>query len=316
MSDTALTCPRCLVALREHALGAVSIDGCDTCGGLWFDTDELSQLARGGQETVVAAESVFAPPEPVGDVLPVKGLCPRCQVPLYAFQFAHTPGVTLDACPTCRGVWIDDGELEAIGRRLAPQQPPAEAAAPAQPATAPPASVRQKARQALSFIQRVPCTKCNEENPEGALVCWACGATMSHRKSGRLCPRCDGRLNYITADDLEIHPPPYLDHCPDCGGIWIQRECLSPLINVDIKDLKRWEEHLAAHVRGSVETREEQIICPVCQVVLDERPYARDRSVLIDQCRVCLGTWLDGGELVVIKRVSLEQDVWSHSNDL
>lgn len=309
MSGSRRACPRCQVLLREHVLGPVTIDGCDTCGGLWFDTDELTQLAKGGQETVVAAEGVFAPPEPVGDVVTAKGLCPCCAVPLYAFQFAHTPEVTLDACASCRGVWIDDGELEAIGRRLAPK-------APVQNARPTPASVRQRARQALGFIQRVPCTKCGEENPESALTCWACGATMGHRKSGRLCPRCDSRLDYITADDLEIRPPPSLDHCPDCGGIWIQRECLSPLIDVDIKDLKRWDARLAAQVRGGAETREVEILCPVCQVLLDERPYARDGSVLIDQCKCCQGTWLDGGELVVIKRISIEQDVWARSDDI
>jgi len=309
MSDTTLTCPRCQVVLREHALGPVVVDGCDACGGLWFDTDELTKLARGGQEVVVAAEGVFAPPDPVADLMPAKGLCPRCQVPLYAFEFAHTPGVVLDACPQCRGVWIDDGELESIGRRLAPKQ---AAATP----EAPRPSVRRRARQAVTFMHRVPCGKCGEENPEAALVCWACGATMSQRKSGRLCPRCDGRLDYIEADDLQIIPPPGLDHCPDCGGIWIQRQDLSPLIDLDIKILRRWEGELATHVRGPMSTREGEIICPVCHVVLDEHPYARDDSVRVDQCQCCLGLWLDSGELVLIKRISADQDVWSHSDDV
>ncbi|MBU0607968.1 MAG: zf-TFIIB domain-containing protein [Armatimonadetes bacterium] len=307
MSDTTLTCPRCQVALREHALGPVVVDGCDACGGLWFDTDELTKLARGGQEVVVAAEGVFAPPEPVADLMPAKGLCPRCQVPLYAFEFAHTPGVTLDACAECRGVWIDDGELESIGRRLAPKQ---QAPGPA----APRRSVRQRARQAAAFLHRVPCGKCGEENPESAHVCWACGATMTQHTSGRLCPRCDSGLDHIEADELQIVPPPALDHCPSCGGIWIQRENLSPLINVDLKVLKRWGDVLAAKVHGGTETRAADIICPVCQVVLDEHPYARDDSVRVDQCQCCLGLWLDSGELVLIKRVSVDQDVWSRTD--
>jgi len=311
---TTLTCPRCQVALRSHTLGPVVVDGCATCGGLWFDTDELAQLARGGQETVVAAEGVFAPPAAAADPLPAKGLCPRCRAPLYAFAFAHTPGVMLDACPDCRGVWIDDGELAAIGQRLAPKAVPAEQPGAAQP-TARPVSVRQKARQALAFMQRVPCGKCGEANPEGARVCWACGAALAQQKSGRLCPRCDARLDYIEAEELLIVPPPALDHCPDCGGIWIQRKNLSPLINVDLKALKRWESVLAARVRSAAAAREADIICPVCHVALEEHPYAQDDSVLVDQCTCCLGLWLDGGELVLVKRVSIEQDVWSHSDD-
>lgn len=308
MSETPLTCPRCQTTLRQHAFGAVVVDGCDTCGGLWFDTDELAQLAKGGQETVVAAETVFAPPEPVADTVASKGLCPRCQVALYPFQFEHTPEVTLDACSSCRGIWMDDQELAAIGRRLAPAQPQA---APAQPQT-----VRQKARQAQCFLRRVPCGKCGEENPEGAVTCWACGAAMGRRKTGKLCPRCDGRLDYISAEDLQIVPPPHVDHCPDCGGIWIERTCLSPLMDVDLQDLTRWEEHLATHVRGALETREAEILCPVCQLLLDEHPYAREQHVRIDQCGCCRGTWLDGGELALIKRISVEQDVWGRPNDL
>jgi Zn-finger nucleic acid-binding protein len=308
MSDALLTCPRCQVVLREHTLGSVVVDGCDACGGLWFDTDELARLARGGQETVVAAEGAFAPPAPLPDTMPLKGLCPRCRVPLYAFEYAHTPGVTLDACPDCRGVWIDDGELEAIGRRLAPK-------APAAPAAATRPSVRCRARRAAAFMRRVPCARCGEENPEGAHVCWACGATMAQQQSGRLCPRCDGRLDYIEAEELQIVPPPALDHCPDCGGIWIQRASLTPLIGLDLKLLRRWESVLAAQVRGVSATREAEIICPVCHVPLDEHPYARDDSVRVDQCHACLGLWLDSGELVLIKRISAEQDVWSHSDD-
>jgi uncharacterized protein len=307
MSDANLICPRCQVPLRAHDLGPVSIDGCDTCGGLWFDTDELSRLAKGGQETVVAAEAVFAPPQPASDTIGAKGLCPRCQVPLYAFEFAHTPGVTLDACATCRGVWIDDGELEALGRRLAPTEPAATDKA---------ASVRQKARQAVALLHRVPCPKCGEENPESAVNCWACGQRMGHVHSGRFCPRCDNRLEYITAEDLEIHPPPYLDHCPDCGGIWIQRDTLSPLMELSVEALKNWEARLSARLRGTLDTRETEIICPSCQIVLAERPYARDSSVFIDACRNCLGVWLDSGELVLIKQVSMQQDVWAKPTDL
>lgn len=44
-------------------------------------------------------------------------------------------GIEIDYCPTCRGVWLDRGELDKIIDRSLEQQAPA---APAAPAPAPP----------------------------------------------------------------------------------------------------------------------------------------------------------------------------------
>lgn len=38
-------------------------------------------------------------------------LCPNCNA---SMQAVSRSGVELDMCPTCRGVWLDRGELEKI----------------------------------------------------------------------------------------------------------------------------------------------------------------------------------------------------------
>jgi uncharacterized protein len=38
-------------------------------------------------------------------------LCPNCNA---SMQNVQRSGVELDMCPTCRGVWLDRGELEKI----------------------------------------------------------------------------------------------------------------------------------------------------------------------------------------------------------
>lgn len=38
-------------------------------------------------------------------------ICPQCNT---AMQEITKTGVLLDLCPTCRGVWLDRGELEKI----------------------------------------------------------------------------------------------------------------------------------------------------------------------------------------------------------
>jgi Zn-finger nucleic acid-binding protein len=45
--------------------------------------------------------------------------CPKCHEPM-----AHNPiGETaIDVCPTCRGIWFDSGEIDALKEKLAPDQ--------------------------------------------------------------------------------------------------------------------------------------------------------------------------------------------------
>jgi uncharacterized protein len=41
-------------------------------------------------------------------------LCPHCNTPM---QELTKTGVVIDLCPTCKGVWLDRGELEKIVSR-------------------------------------------------------------------------------------------------------------------------------------------------------------------------------------------------------
>jgi len=41
-------------------------------------------------------------------------LCPVCKMDMFVLEFEH---VEIDFCFTCKGVWLDSGELEIIGAR-------------------------------------------------------------------------------------------------------------------------------------------------------------------------------------------------------
>jgi uncharacterized protein len=43
--------------------------------------------------------------------------CPRCETAL--LDERERDGVVIDACPSCRGVWLDRGELEKLIARAA-----------------------------------------------------------------------------------------------------------------------------------------------------------------------------------------------------
>ncbi len=38
-------------------------------------------------------------------------VCPKCQVPMEKVEFAR---ISVDRCPTCDGLWFDDGEVERL----------------------------------------------------------------------------------------------------------------------------------------------------------------------------------------------------------
>ncbi|HEY1225156.1 MAG TPA: zf-TFIIB domain-containing protein [Brevundimonas sp.] len=64
-------------------------------------------------------------------------MCPNDNAPM---QTLERSGVQFDMCPTCRGVWLDRGELEKLmdaagaeGRASAPQAAPPPPQAPQQP---------------------------------------------------------------------------------------------------------------------------------------------------------------------------------------
>lgn len=46
-------------------------------------------------------------------------LCPKCNIPL---TMSERQGIEIDYCPTCRGVWLDRGELDKIIERSAASQ--------------------------------------------------------------------------------------------------------------------------------------------------------------------------------------------------
>lgn len=48
-------------------------------------------------------------------------LCPTCKTPL---TMSERQGIEIDYCPSCRGVWLDRGELDKIIERSAVQAPP------------------------------------------------------------------------------------------------------------------------------------------------------------------------------------------------
>jgi uncharacterized protein len=107
-------CPRCGVALVERPHHArwrdVRTDDCPRCGGAFLDRHELARLS--GQR---AAEHLLALDPRASVSPPSTAACPGCGDAMEGRTIADGHATAdLDLCPTCHGVWLDAGELDAV----------------------------------------------------------------------------------------------------------------------------------------------------------------------------------------------------------
>lgn len=123
-------CPTCSSLLSRRRIGSLEIDGCAGCGGIFLDDGELSRLNREDPTSLRRVSDSVRATQP-----PLKaertGLCPKCGQTLTAFEYPQFPGIRLDGCPGCKGVWCEAGELAALGDRIVPPAAPSPVAASA-----------------------------------------------------------------------------------------------------------------------------------------------------------------------------------------
>jgi Zn-finger nucleic acid-binding protein len=101
------------------------------------------------------------------------------------------------------------------------------------------------------------------------------------------CPDCNSAMVTLELSDVEI------DHCVDCGGIWLDAGELELLVN---------NAETAKQIINSFEVQknvtEKFIDCPICDRRMEKILVGQDRQPLvIDRCRKGHGLWFDKGEL-------------------
>lgn len=100
------------------------------------------------------------------------------------------------------------------------------------------------------------------------------------------CPKCDDQMLTSTkVGELEV------DHCNECGGLWLDQSELSQLLEAnhgDVKSLLRGRDTTNANARRGN--------CPRCNKEMLRVTSALKKQVTVDSCPDCGGVWLDGGE--------------------
>jgi len=112
-----MKCPKCKTeTLAVFKVEEVAVDRCSSCDGIWFDAQELGELLAEDARMVAALRRGGTHDGLDGK----KGACPRDAGELLRVYSAVDRTVILDACPDCRGIWLDGGEFEKLfaARRL------------------------------------------------------------------------------------------------------------------------------------------------------------------------------------------------------
>ncbi len=110
-----MDCPRCKIPLSTKNVQdmkvSFDVDFCETCGGTWFDQGELSQIDKVVEPTFLEIRKIPRKKEQMLNLT-----CPSCgpQQIMEKMEHERDSKVIIDFCPSCKGIWLDKGELEAI----------------------------------------------------------------------------------------------------------------------------------------------------------------------------------------------------------
>lgn len=104
--------PAHAVALEEHPHAAgVNVQRCPSCRGAFVEYEDMRTIetrAPRGSAQRGATERAWDPPTEA-----IR--CPSCQSETTRREWSLGTLLYVDVCVECRGVWLDGGELEAIG---------------------------------------------------------------------------------------------------------------------------------------------------------------------------------------------------------
>ena len=106
-------CPVCEVPMSEVSMSHETVDRCPRCRGVFFDCGELEalvDLVRRFNEVDLAGEEDI-------DTIPQAERDRVLSCPVDGGRMLEKDvgeGFIIDLCQDCGGIWLDDGELNAI----------------------------------------------------------------------------------------------------------------------------------------------------------------------------------------------------------
>ncbi len=114
-SATQHACPECRIPLAASTVGALQLEQCHRCGGLWLPLQLFERLAADREERGEVLGALPGAPEKA-EVLETNVRyrpCPECGHLMNRTNYGRISGVVLDACKQ-HGLWFDRDELRRV----------------------------------------------------------------------------------------------------------------------------------------------------------------------------------------------------------
>ena len=108
------------------------------------------------------------------------------------------------------------------------------------------------------------------------------------------CPTCATLLEESQYRTL------FVDVCPTCHGMWLDRGELGGLVGYLEGDEPHEQPGGTPHrqvVVAPLQVHEPALYCPRCNAGMDKFNYAYDSNIILDWCPACQGVWVGRGEL-------------------
>jgi Zn-finger nucleic acid-binding protein len=106
-------CPECQKPLSPVKVGAVILDECSRCGGLWVDASSFHRICQETEEQTRVLDATASSPQVSSSPSHRYWPCPECRRLMNRKNFARVSGIIVDVCRG-HGVWFNQGELRRI----------------------------------------------------------------------------------------------------------------------------------------------------------------------------------------------------------
>jgi Zn-finger nucleic acid-binding protein len=104
-----MQCPNCPNQLTATLYEGVDIRYCPSCKGSLLDEQKLGEIER-KREVVISREQGHTKSNHYED----SQFCPDCDIAMEKTKYGKYVPRTIDKCPQCNNIWLDEGELEDI----------------------------------------------------------------------------------------------------------------------------------------------------------------------------------------------------------
>lgn len=104
-----MQCPTCSGQLTPILYEGVNIHVCPKCKGSLLDEPKLGEIER-KREVLISRNHGHT------NTSHYEGtrICPNCDIAMTKAKYGKYAPKTIDKCPQCNNIWLDEGELEDI----------------------------------------------------------------------------------------------------------------------------------------------------------------------------------------------------------